>query len=280
MKTFLSLLVLLAAAAGVQRLLSRLARAVLLSYAPLSGDQSDSVVYHRSLLTPGDNDNRIIWALIAASGFSAWLAVRFSGGWAWLSFLALVGALAWDLWTWERAAVSVRRVSWRRGWKKSVRRVPVSQVAEVIVTEKPHPWLRGPLATRLGSCYLRLQLRTGDALRLPRTSALTGSTLLEDVANFLRMQMGAADEEKRRAASERKRKRDAGGGAAADPDQEELQRRLVQLRREGGASGDAARETVPPPSQPSDSWPTDSWPPDSEVHSEPPDSLPARPLKK
>ena len=109
MKPLLTLLVMLVLVTGVQRLLSRLIRAVLLSYAPLSGDHSDSVVYHRSLLTPGDVDNRVIWALITAGGVFTWLAVRGSGRWGWLAALALLGALAWDLWTWERAAVSVRR---------------------------------------------------------------------------------------------------------------------------------------------------------------------------
>jgi hypothetical protein len=279
MKGFLSLLILLAAAAGLQRLLVRLVRTVLLSHSPLSGDQSDSVVYHRSLLTPGDPDNRIIVGLVAACGLCVWLAIRHHAGWGWLAVLLLLGSVGWDLWTWERAAVSVRLVSWRRGWRKSVRRVPVSQVAEVVVTEKPHPWLKGELGTRLGSCYLRLQLRTGDALRLPRTSALTGATQLEDVANFLRLQMGAADEEKRRTAHERRRKRETTVGQEAAADQEEMERRLASLRRERAATtvrDIASEDTMPPYSQPPDSWPPDSMSPDSQSHSIPPHSVPPR----
>jgi hypothetical protein len=263
MKPLLTLLVLLVLVTGVQRVLSRLARAVLLAYAPLSGDHSDSVVYHRSLLTPGDMDNRVIWALITTSGVFTWLALRGNGRWGWLAVLALLGALAWDLWTWERAAVSVRRVSWRRGWKKSVRRVPVSQVAEVVVAEKPLTWLGGLLGHRLGSCHLRLQLYTGDAVRLPRTSALADATVLEDVANFLRLQMGAADEEKRRNAQERKRRREP-GTALPESEQEELRLRLLQLRRDGGAEIPAS-ESLPEGSLPPEGWRSDSWPPDSEL---------------
>lgn len=275
MKPLLTLLVMLVLVTGVQRLLSRLIRAVLLSYAPLSGDHSDSVVYHRSLLTPGDVDNRVIWAFITASGVFTWLALRGDGRWGWPAFLALLGALAWDLWTWERAAVSVRRVSWRRGWKKSVRRVPVSQVADVVVAEKPLPWLGGILGHRLGSCHLRLQLYTGDAVRLPRTSALTDAALLEDVANFLRLQMGAADEEKRRNAQERKRRREP-GTALPESEQEELRLRLLQLRREGG-SETPVPESQPSPSLPPDGWRSDSWPPDSELQpSRPADARPGR----
>ncbi len=276
MKPLLTLLVLLVLVTGVQRLLSRLTRAVLLSYAPLSGDHSDSVVYHRSLLTPGDMDNRVIWALITASGVFAWLAVRGDGRWGWLAVLALLGALAWDLWTWERAAVSVRRVSWRRGWKKSVRRVPVSQVADVVVAEKPLPWLGGTLGHRLGSCHLRLQLYTGDAVRLPRTSALTDATLLEDVANFLRLQMGAADEEKRRNAQERRRRREP-GTPLPESEQEELRLRLLQLRRDGGPTEPPPADTQPGGSLPPESWRSDSWPPDSELQpTRPADTRPGR----
>ncbi|HET7862769.1 MAG TPA: hypothetical protein VFL86_00035 [Burkholderiaceae bacterium] len=263
MNPLLTLLVMLVLVAGVQRLLSRLIRAVLLSYAPLSGDHSDSVVYHRSLLTPGDVDNRVIWALITAGGVFTWLAVRGNARWGWLAVLALLGALAWDLWTWERAAVSVRRVSWRRGWRKSVRRVPVSQVADVVVAEKPLPWLGGTLGHRLGSCHLRLQLYTGDAVRLPRSSALTDATLLEDVANFLRLQMGAADEEKRRNAQERRRRREP-GTPLPESEQEELRLRLQQLRQDGG-SGSPAGDTPTGPSLPPENWRSDSWPPDSEL---------------
>lgn len=276
MKPLLTLLVMLVLVTGVQRVLSRLARAVLLSYAPLSGDHSDSVVYHRSLLTPGDMDNRVIWALITTSGVFTWLALRGNGRWGWLAVLALLGALAWDLWTWERAAVSVRRVSWRRGWKKSVRRVPVSQVAEVMVAEKPLTWLGGLLGHRLGSCHLRLQLYTGDAVRLPRTSALTDATLLEDVANFLRLQMGAADEEKRRNAQERRRRREP-GTPLPESEQEELRLRLLQLRRGEGGETNPSSETHPGASLPPEGWRSDSWPPDSELQpTRPADTRPGR----
>ena len=276
MKPLLTLLVMLVLATGVQRILSRLVRAVLLSYAPLSGDHSDSVVYHRSLLTPGEMANRVTWALIAASGVFTWLALRGNGRWGWLALLALLGALAWDLWTWERAAVSVRRVSWRRGWRKSVRRVPVSQVAEVVVAEKPLPWLGGLLGHRLGSCHLRLQLYTGDAVRLPRTSALTGATQLEDMANFLRLQMGAADEEKRRNAQERRRRREP-GTPLPESEQQELRLRLQQLRRDGGGAEGSSPETQPGTSTPSEPWRSDSWPPDSELQpSRPAETRPGR----
>lgn len=276
MKPLLTLLVMLVLATGVQRVISRLLRAVLLSYAPLSGDHSDSVVYHRSLLTPGEMANRVIWAFIAASGVFTWLALRGDSRWGWLALGALLGALAWDLWTWERAAVSVRRVSWRRGWRKSVRRVPVSQVAEVVVAEKPLPWLGGILGHRLGSCHLRLQLYTGDAVRLPRTSALSGATQLEDVANFLRMQMGAADEEKRRNAQERRRRREP-GTQLPESEQQELRLRLQQLRREGGSAEGASPETQPGASLPPEPWRSDSWPPDSELQpSRPTETRPGR----
>lgn len=270
----LSLLVLLAVCTGAQRLLTRAVRAVWLAYEPLSGDHSDSVVYHRSLLTPGERDNRIIWVLIVAAALLFWLGLRQGSAWGWLGLVGLLAALGWDLWTWERAAVSVRRVSWRRGWRKSVRRVPVSQVAEVIVAEKAHPWLGGGLlGQRLGSCQLRLQLYTGDAVKLPRTSALNQSAHLEDVANFLRLQMGAADEEKRRSAQERRRRRPT-GVPLADEEQAELRLRLQRLRDDTPAGPPTVPDSLPGPSLPAEPWQAESWPPDSEmVHSQPPPRL-------
>ncbi|WP_019561531.1 PH domain-containing protein [Caldimonas manganoxidans] len=197
-------------------------RGVQLAASPLSGEGLDSFVYDRSLLTP-QRDLAIVWAgliLAGVLGACAWVFDR-PGLWV-PAGLAWCAALGWDWWTWERAAASVKSVSWRRGWRHSTRRVPVSRVAEVHVVEKR--WL-GPL----GTCYIALTLDDGKAVKLPHTATLGGLSRVEDVANFIRLQIQQVRELQQRRANERRRAR--ARREPKDPQERELRRKLVELRR-------------------------------------------------
>ena len=133
----------IATAVGMELGAARLLRAVLLAREPLSGEHIDSAVYHRSLWTP---DQPELWPARIALGASGLLAAADLGGVAgWLmepALLAWCAALAWDLWTWERVAASVKFVTWRRGWQRSARRVAVSELREVAVFRCPRPRAR------------------------------------------------------------------------------------------------------------------------------------------
>lgn len=197
-------------------------RALQLSVAPLSGDTLDSFLYERSLLTP-ERDLLGVWTGLVAAGALGAAAWSFGMGWLYaLALLAWLAALGWDLWTWERAAASVKYVSWRRGWKHSTRQVPVSHVTEVHVVEKPG---LGPL----GICCIALTLQDGKAVKLPRTAALGGLGRVEDVANFIRLQMQQVQEMRERRANEKRRER--ARREPRDPVERELRRKLVELRR-------------------------------------------------
>lgn len=197
-------------------------RGVQLAASPLSGDALDSFVYERSLLTP-ERDLAIVWAGLAAAGVLSAAAWSFQRPWLWApAVLAWLAALGWDWWTWERAAASVKYVSWRRGWRHSTRQVPVSHVAEVHVVEKS---LLGPL----GTCYIALTLADGKAVKLPRTATLGGLGRVEDVANFIRLQMQQVRELRERRANERRRAR--AQREPKDPVERELRRKLIELRR-------------------------------------------------
>jgi hypothetical protein len=215
-------LVAVAMAAMLEVGAAKAVRAVQLSAAPLSGDAMDSFVYERSLLTP-ERDLYIVWAGLIGAGLLGGLAWSFGPGWLYaLALLVWVAALGWDLWTWERAAASVKHVSWRRGWKHSTRQVPVSHIHEVHVVEKPG---LGPL----GVCYIALTLADGKAVKLPRTSTLGSLGRVEDVANFIRLQMQQVQEMRERRANEKRRER--ARKEPKDPVERELRRRLIELRR-------------------------------------------------
>lgn len=201
----------------------RAVKAVQLSASPLSGEHMDSFVYERTLLAVSETDMLWTWAALLAAGAGWWGYAQGLPEAAWfgaVGMLAWLGAVGWDLWCWERVAASVKFVTWRRGWRHSPRRVPVSRLTELHVVEKP-----GPLG--LGACYIALQMDDGKAIKLPRTSVPLQLRRVEDVANFVRLQMQQVEEMRRRAANERRRE----GKPVLDAQERELRQRLKALRQ-------------------------------------------------
>ncbi|WP_428421553.1 hypothetical protein [Methylibium sp.] len=180
-------------------------RAAWLAHEPVSGEHTDSVVYHRSLWTPGEAEVLGTAGLLLLSGLGAAAGLQFKGWPLWPAGLLWLGAVAWDLWTWERVAASVKFVSWRRGWRHSARRVAVSDLKEVNVVERRSRGSRLPAWARPTACYLALVMRDGKAVKLPRTGALFGGEAeVERLANFVRMQMDVVADNRRRAAADKR----------------------------------------------------------------------------
>jgi hypothetical protein len=217
----------------------RTGRTVMTAWRPLSGELPDIAGYARSLFTPGDREVAGQWGLLAVAALGADQGVQSGSGLGWsLAVLGWIAALGLEAWGWQRVGVSVKRISWRQGWRQSVRSVPISQVEEVDVVERPlkalsHPRL-APLARRLGAGYLRLKLHEGGAARLPRTSVFTSLSDLEATANFVRLQMAIATEDRRRTRQERKRAADA-ARPPLDPQEEAMRRDLAALRLKAAA---------------------------------------------
>lgn len=198
----------------------RAVRAVVLSAQPLSGEHLDSFVYHRSSWTPGEPDLYPVWAGVALAAVSVWAAVARDGSWGWaVAPVAWVAALGWDVWRWERVACSVKFVTWRRGWRHSPRRAPVARIQDVHVVEKR---LLGPL----GACYAAFVLDDGKAVKLPRTVLPGGLGAVEDLANFVRLQMQQVEDMRRRIANERRR----AGKPPLDATEREIRARIKALR--------------------------------------------------
>lgn len=179
-------------------------RAALLAHQPLSGEHTDSVVYERSLWTPGERELLPVRLALLASGLLAAVALARDDWPLWPALLAWAFALGWDMWTWERVAASVKFVSWRRGWRKSARRVAVSELREVLVVERKRP-AKGSARLGPAACQLVLMLSGGKAVKLPRTgSALGGEEKVENLANFVRLQMDVVADNRRRAVADKR----------------------------------------------------------------------------
>lgn len=233
---WMTLLCCLAAALLAEQLLAALVRAALQRLNPLVDDPSEALVYQRSLFTTASAAVRRLWLGILNAGLCAWL------GWATqrplfsvLGALILLATVAWDVWIWEVVVVSPWQVSWRRGLTRSVRRLPMADVAQVHVVTRPlsrrHGWLHRHFGQRLGTCYIALELHNGRALKLPRTGWLTGAGRLHNVARVVRKNKRSAERARILAIREQLRERPAGDGSAADPEALALREELSQLRR-------------------------------------------------
>lgn len=201
----LTTLACIAVAVGTERMAVRGLRAAWLAHEPLSGEHTDSVLYHRSLWTPGAADVAAMQAALLASGLLLAGALQLRGGLAWPALFAWLAVLAWDLWSWELVAGSVKFVSWRRGWQQSARRVAVSELREVNVVERRFVWKRLPAWLQLPKCYLVLIMHDGKAVKLPKTGGLFGGEAdVETLANFVRMQMDVVADNRRRAVADKR----------------------------------------------------------------------------
>ena len=188
-----------------ERAVVRGLRTAWLAHAPVSGEHTDSVVYHRSLWTAGQPDLLAMGAALVVSGWLLAAAWQFARWPLWPAPLVWLAALGWDLWRWERAAASVKFVSWQRGWQHSTRRVAVSELREVNVVERRFACPGLPAWAQPGSCYLALMLRDEKAIKLPRTGVWFGGLArVEDLANFVRLQMDMVADNRRRAAADKR----------------------------------------------------------------------------
>ena len=232
----LTLILWLALVLGLFHVVVRGTRAVVLAAQPLSGADTDAVVYHRSLFTPGSREVGVIWALLLLSAglWWAWAALD-QPRLEWPALLAFLAACGWEVWTWERVASSVKFVSWRRGWRQSTRRLPTAMVDQVSVAELTRRVRLGGLALTPAACRIELTMKDGAVVKLPTTAVLTSLGAVEQVANFVRMQVDVAQQAKREVEQERRHERLQEGKRPLSPQERALRKELLALRKHGAA---------------------------------------------
>ncbi|HNB46096.1 MAG TPA: hypothetical protein PLW24_25730 [Burkholderiaceae bacterium] len=224
-----------AAAVVIEQLLALALRSALLRRDPLVSAVDQTVSYHRSLAALTAPDVRRTWrGLLGAGGLAA--CGLLLSPLCFLPALGLLGlALKNDIETWECVAISPWQVAWRRGWQRSIRRLPLVQVARVHLVERAlppeHGWFARRWGRELGSCYLALELHSGRAVKLPRTSLLADRELVEHAARFLRRRLREAERERRQALRDHQRATRRARRLLPDARERSLQRELAALRR-------------------------------------------------
>lgn len=219
----------------IEQLLSLALRSALLRRDPLVSSIDQTVFYHRSLAALGAAEVRRTWRGLIGTALLATCGVLLTPL-CFLLALALLGlTLKHELETWECVAVSPWQVAWRRGWRRSIRRLPLVQVARVHLVERAlprqHGWLARHWGRELGSCYLALELHSGRAVKLPRTSLLADREGVEHAARFLRRRLREAERERRQALRDHQRATRRARRLLPDARERSLQRELAALRR-------------------------------------------------
>jgi hypothetical protein len=201
---------------------------------PLVSQVDDTVFYQRSLWTLSSPEVRRTWGGLGLGGALAAAAVLVHPLLGLPCAAVLLATLVWELRTWECVAVSPWQVAWRRGWRRSIRRLPMLQIARVHLVERQlgaRPgWVPEHWGRPLGSCYLAIELHNGRAVKLPRTNNALGRGRVESAAQFLRQRKRAGERE--RLANLREQARILRQARRLMPDTRELalKRELAQLR--------------------------------------------------
>lgn len=240
----MTLLLILMLVVVAHHVLVRGGRAVALAAQPLSEPDTDAAVYHRSIFTWGDRDLAILWALLLADAGLWWgLLVQDTPALGWPAIGLLLASVAWELWTWDRVAASVKFVTWRRGWRQSARRVPTAQIAEVAVAESSRRLRLGRVALSPPACRMALSLTDGTTVKLPLTCVWTSLDAVESVANFVRMQADVAADAKRRVEQEKRHEARQQGKRILTPEERALRKDLMALRK--GVAGSSPPKAPP-----------------------------------
>jgi hypothetical protein len=184
--------------------LGRAAKALATSVRPLASEL-EAGGYQRQVYGTAQRAMLEVVGLVLAAGVVLWIGLAWGAAWALaLSALLLAGALALDLYRWERVAVSANFVWFQRGLGQTVHQVAIENIRDVTVTETDVPgWLTLRHGRHNRLCRLQLRMNDKRVVALPKTDAETGLEAVEEVANLIRSRQSLLDGRQALARSER-----------------------------------------------------------------------------
>jgi hypothetical protein len=171
-------------------LLARASKGIISAAKPLSRGEPDACGYERQVYHTADPDMLMIVGIALGAGLLGWLSLV--TGHAWLGVVAIVavlGAVALDLWKWERVVGSASYVWFQRGLTGTVHQLAIENIRDLAVDEEDAsvPTLRSLIPGQRNTvCRLRLRLQDKRIVALPRTDAHSGVGRVEQVANHVR----------------------------------------------------------------------------------------------
>lgn len=223
----------LAIAVAGHVLLGRGAKALAAVISPLASGQPEISGYERRVYSTADRAMLEVVGAVLASGIVMWVGVAWSIGWlSFIGFLMLLGAVAFDLYRWERVTVSANFVWFQRGLGHKVHQVAIENIHDVTVTESDAPGFTPRHLNRNRTCRLSMRMNDKRVVALPKTDAYGELEAVETLANHIRTRQQLAGD--RQAV---KRSSDRGSEVAADVAKQpstvdrEMLRELKRLRQ-------------------------------------------------
>ena len=220
-------------ALGLHWFVSRVAKAVAWSAAPLATGEAEAFRYERRVHHTAHTEMLQIIALALCGGLLFWCALQWGPRWLWmLGLLVVAAAVALDLLWWERVSVTANFLWSQRGVRGEVTQVAIENIQDLSVEEadvRGFTFLHG---THNRLCRLQLQLADKDPVELPWTDAYTGLDEVETMANHVRARQMIRGDRQSLEQSARRATEAARAAAAQPPSRDaELVRELKRLRK-------------------------------------------------
>jgi hypothetical protein len=240
-KTLLWLLLLpvfVGAGVALHILLGRTLKAILWAASPLATGEAEAFAYERRVYGTADIAMAPIVGTAVAAGVLAWAGAVIGKPWsAWVAaaaVLTLLGALALDLWRWERVAASASCLWFQRGCSGTVHQVAMENIRKVSVEEAE---VRGfTLRHGMRNRTVRLQVKMSDkrVAAMPKTDAHVAAVAeVHAMKDFVRLRMQQINEREsgpRKPPAAEPVAVDA-AVASADSSETDLKRALKRLQR-------------------------------------------------
>ena len=223
----------LAGAMAVHVLTAKAVKAVAWSIAPLAAGEPQAFVYERDIWRTAEPGALQVVGAAAGAGLLFWIAGLAHSWWlVALAVLAWSGALAFDLLSWQRVAVSANNLWFQRGWGQKVHQVAFENIRDVAVEERDERGFTLRRGTRNRVCRLQVRMKDKRVVALPKTDAHTGLADVEEVANQLRQRLRHLEDRESIRRSQAQGSAAALQAAAESPaEDDEMRRALRKLRR-------------------------------------------------
>ena len=227
----------LAIAVAGHVLLGRGAKALASAIAPLASGQPEVTGYERRVYGTADRAMLEVVGLVLAAGVVMWVGMAWGKGWVgFIGFLMLLGAVALDMYRWERVTVSASFVWFQRGLGHKVHQVAIENIRDVTVSEADVKGFTLRHLNRNRVCRLNMRMNDKRVVALPKTDAQSELEAVETLANNIRTRQQLAGDR-----DAVKRSSDKGSHAAAEVAQQpatvdrEMMRELKRLRQRANA---------------------------------------------
>jgi hypothetical protein len=229
----LMLPVMLAFGVGLHAVIARSVKTLLAAARPLASGEPEACGYERLVYHTAVPQMQGVVVAALLAGLVLWLGYVSGSGWIGaLGVLAVLAAVALDLWWWERVTASASYLWFQRGFRGHVHQLLIDNIRDISVDERETRGFTLRHGRNNAVCRLMLRLNDKHSVALPKTDANSGLADVEAVANHVRARQQQSEDRRRLGEAQARGARAAAQAAQEAPSQDtELRRELRRLRQ-------------------------------------------------